>query len=177
MREKLSHRSKRYSVRRITPAYAGKTKRLQQTTKLIQDHPRVCGKNRQMRAQRKRSLGSPPRMREKLYYIQKMMYTLRITPAYAGKTRKIKSTNWYFRDHPRVCGKNRGKDAKGDYIKGSPPRMREKHTVCPWFFTTFRITPAYAGKTTCKHVHAFIEEDHPRVCGKNTQVVPALVFA
>ena len=50
---------------RITPAYAGKSKK--QTAHIVQkeDHPRVCGEKKLASSILSRSIGSPPRMRGK----------------------------------------------------------------------------------------------------------------
>ena len=70
-----------------------------------------------------------------------------ITPAYAGKTFTSKMGNYTFRDHPRVCGKNKGDIVSDDAGAGSPPRMREKRPLMALGRELNRITPAYAGKT------------------------------
>ena len=49
----------------ITPACAGKTHIFHGITKIIEDHPRVCGKNEIFTTIFKAILGSPPRVREK----------------------------------------------------------------------------------------------------------------
>ncbi len=48
----------------ITPAYAGNTILAPEAKKIMEDHPRVCGKHYRSRLQRRDRLGSPPRMRE-----------------------------------------------------------------------------------------------------------------
>ena len=50
-------------------------------------------------------------------------------------------------DHPRECGKNEVTFLKVKRIKGSPPRVREKHVVENVQKGLNRITPASAGKT------------------------------
>ena len=54
---------------------------------------------------------------------------------------------------------------------GSPPRVRGKRwdTVNNWI--GHRITPACAGKTSCRHAERRCNEDHPRVCGENSSCV------
>ena len=55
-----------------------------------------------------------------------------------------------------------------DYYKGSPPRMRGK-VLCPdAFAAAFRITPAYAGKSSVNGWPSFAIRDHPRVCGEKS---------
>ena len=55
----------------------------------MRDHPRVCGKDDNMKEQLLGETGSPPRMRERQIALIGVKYALRITPAYAGKTLKI----------------------------------------------------------------------------------------
>ena len=92
-------------------------------------------------------MGSPPRMRGKLFDIY-LMHFLR-------------------QDHPRVCGENLLIHCPYLYSLGSPPRMRGKLTAKPFFFTRFGITPAYAGKTQRPRISLSVIQDHPRVCGEN----------
>ena len=54
-------------VSRITPACAGKTMKIEEDEHIIRDHPRVCGKNTLGLPDQFRRLGSPPRVREKLW--------------------------------------------------------------------------------------------------------------
>ena len=90
----------------ITPACAGKTGNLTQTTDVGQDHPRVCGKNLQTLLSTAGNSGSPPRVREKLDSPRTSIVCTRITPACAGKTMSRSFSIMTSRDHPRVCGKN-----------------------------------------------------------------------
>ena len=70
-----------------------------------------------------------------------------ITPAYAGKTNCHIVISPLLKDHPRVCGKNKGDIVSDDAGAGSPPRMREKRIQGIQRHQESRITPAYAGKT------------------------------
>ena len=49
---------------------------------------------------------------------------------------------------------------------GSPPPMRGKVVFHMEFVQHHRITPAYAGKSTCGKVHGKSIRDHPRLCGE-----------
>ena len=133
------------------------------------DHPRVCGKNVTEEVGEIRDVGSPPRVREKRCIQCTLDTSLRITPACAGKTPTLKvrsSTNW---DHPRVCGKNTFWTNPFVDISGSPPRVREKHTMTCEKRLPPGITPACAGKTKSSLLNLVVVQDHPRVCGKNTK--------
>ena len=106
-------------------------------------------------------------MREKLLHVIFCVSFCRITPAYAGKTRKWRATKNVLKDHPRVCGKNFNILPFAAPDEGSPPRMREKLFPFLTSFRMYRITPAYAGKTEMRAIEYEIARDHPRVCGKN----------
>ena len=56
---------------RITPACAGKIGYNQSPNGKSRDHPRVCGKNVVQNTSLKKIWGSPPRVREKLFYVNK----------------------------------------------------------------------------------------------------------
>ena len=118
-------------VSRITPAYAGKSGREPQGRNAAQDHPRLCGEKHGDFRTRERRTGSPPPMRGKAAPSVADLKSVRITPAYAGKS-----------DFGKVGG---------SMAEGSPPPMRGKGN-----FSTFRsfctgITPAYAGKSYLQH--------------------------
>ena len=67
----------------------------------------MCGKNQNAKVVSSILLGSPPHVREKLANTAKHSRKLRITPACAGKTLVDLSAKPLYRDHPRMCGKNR----------------------------------------------------------------------
>ncbi len=90
-----------------------------------------------------------------------------ITPAYAGRTSRCPDRRAIAEDHPRVCGENALGFADGGVMSGSPPRMRGELTVLLESVSCDRITPAYAGRTTCRAPPPSPEQDHPRVCGEN----------
>ena len=80
---------------RITPAYAGKSGNTGQAGKRIRsckmstpvrDHPRVCGEKPTSKPLRDTAIGSPPRMRGKVFQINRFDRHAGITPAYAGKS-------------------------------------------------------------------------------------------
>ena len=50
----------------------------------------------------------------------------RITPAYAGKSRRSSRNERQCEDHPRLCGEKVKKNTLTDSKKGSPPPMRGK---------------------------------------------------
>ena len=127
MREKRPLMALGRELNRITPAYAGKTKSSLLNLVVVQDHPRVCGKNHFKSLISNLVAGSPPRMREKQPKNTECLRSSGITPAYAGKTRDVFCSYQIIRDHPRVCGKNKAPADELGIDTGSPPRMREKH--------------------------------------------------
>lgn len=64
----ISHQTESHG---ITPASAGKTDWQRISQEQWQDHPRVCGKNVVQNTSLKKIWGSPPRVREKLFYVNK----------------------------------------------------------------------------------------------------------
>ena len=153
----------------ITPAYAGKRALCFRTLSHMRDHPRVCGEKRSGKWPRHRWQGSPPRMRGKAPLFQLWLLPLRITPAYAGKRRKVHIRRGQTEDHPRVCGEKLRSVVFGNYCEGSPPRMRGKGPSFSGFFDLLGITPAYAGKRVQLIQNSCPSRDHPRVCGEKRE--------
>ena len=89
MRGKLYPKAKQFSEGGITPADAGKTLSVRLTPSAFQDHPRGCGENSPLRRINSMYPGSPPRMRGKQWADAVNGAAERITPADAGKTKKI----------------------------------------------------------------------------------------
>ena len=81
--------NKQLKFSRITPAYAGKSRAFRLQFALLQDHPRLCGEKGILRRTRKSRIGSPPPMRGKGRLKNLPIPQIRITPAYAGKSRKL----------------------------------------------------------------------------------------
>ena len=88
----------------ITPAYAGKSLFCFCCRSLFWDHPRLCGEKRSFRAVVCKRTGSPPPMRGKGSPVIPFRAFLRITPAYAGKSREPRQADTCEWDHPRLCG-------------------------------------------------------------------------
>ena len=90
--------------RRITPACAGKSLRVERLHKLTGDHPRVCGEKVLLRFKAEILVGSPPRVRGKANFAKNSRSKRWITPACAGKSFAYVSAFIPIADHPRVCG-------------------------------------------------------------------------
>ena len=91
---------------RITPADAGKTLYSLSSCAVCADHPRGCGENTVTTISHTHNIGSPPRMRGKLFKPVDALMGLRITPADAGKTNIVGFGFDRWKDHPRGCGEN-----------------------------------------------------------------------
>ena len=72
---------------RITPAYAGKRYGQSDCRRLCLDHPRLCGEKLSRIPAKVSEMGSPPPMRGKEKKQTAGISLIRITPAYAGKSR------------------------------------------------------------------------------------------
>ena len=65
-------------------------------------------------------------MRGKEHRIDGTWDLLRITPAYAGKSKKLNFMIVQKKDHPRLCGEKKLLGVLLSYFQGSPPPMRGK---------------------------------------------------
>ena len=94
-----------------------------------------------------------------------------ITPAHAGLTTAASSRHRARWDHPRACGAYSESQKNGDFVQGSPPRMRG--LLCFPLRGQYRagITPAHAGLTWASSVSIRRTWDHPRACGAYTIVI------
>ncbi len=131
----------------ITPAYAGKRREDCDMGMYDRDHPRVCGEKQKWALLCRFGRGSPPRMRGKALSTPKKNTVSRITPAYAGKSKRSGALSRGQKDHPRVCGEKKIRRSRFAAPLGSPPRMRGKADELPPHVGGYGITPAYAGKS------------------------------
>ena len=105
-------------------------------------------------------------MRGKGGISRNVIFHCRITPAYAEKRSSTSFKISSYQDHPRLCGEKRTECYTKSAAWGSPPPMRGKVNFHFFFLRIFRITPAYAGKSSCSvpvWIHLW---DHPRLCGE-----------
>ena len=136
-------------AKRITPAYAGKSAPLFCCGFGFWDHPRLCGEKGGCSLQRVLLPGSPPPMRGKVCLLLSGFSCSGITPAYAGKSPRIKEWDTenqvlgitpayagksrleyavfpFVKDHPRLCGEKAYFNWFVPVAQGSPPPMRGK---------------------------------------------------
>ena len=111
-------------------------------------------------------------MRGKVNFFKFFRCLAGITPAYAGKSSVFLKFRPPTRDHPRLCGEKTIHFCTTPPMLGSPPPMRGKvdAPVQRAFFEG--ITPAYAGKSTCRRLPQDTFRDHPRLCGEKTKKIP-----
>ena len=151
---------------RITPAYAGKSIQLSSYGQGDWDHPRLCGEKKHRTYIDSKVKGSPPPMRGKASGFRPLLPVTRITPAYAGKRYKPEKRQGCRQDHPRLCGEKRFAFQSRTQLRGSPPPMRGKVITTFGLPLSYRITPAYAGKSGLRSKVERNYGDHPRLCGE-----------
>ena len=137
---------KRLSQLRITPAWAGKRTALWYAVLLIRDHPRVGGEKNGSLVCCIAHTGSPPRGRGKAHAFIIQIRSMRITPAWAGKSSLSMWSVCRYRDHPRVGGEKSRTQGGNLATRGSPPRGRGKAEAFQTLLIASGITPAWAGK-------------------------------
>ena len=104
MRGKERQDGGKNEIHGITPAYAGKRARKRNTYPCNRDRPRICGEKNRLHGDAVCLWGSPPHMRGKGCMPVYSIPGLRITPAYAGKSRTFLVFFGVSWDHPRICG-------------------------------------------------------------------------
>ena len=149
------------------PAHAGKTSRPSMCRCTRRVHPRACGENEQVTAQKVTGAGSSPRMRGKPASARRYSRRSRFIPAHAGKTQTAGTTRMARGVHPRACGENIENTQAVVFGDGSSPRMRGKRA---WYVLSvwgWGFIPAHAGKTRRRPGRACRGPVHPRACGEN----------
>ena len=111
---------------RITPACAGKRKKLALSALFARDHPRMCGEKGLPTLRYSPQSGSPPHVR--------------------GKGQSILPLHQRNGITPRMCGEKSGYSGLRAWVRGSPPRMRGKAIHGLALGVHAGITPACAGK-------------------------------
>ena len=145
--EKLQELTGLRNTRGSPPRGRGKACRPVGISALTRDHPRVGGEKSDPSDLRLSTPGSPPRGRGKVVYLSVSIFSLRITPAWAGKSFSITARGRVRRDHPRVGGEKVPPDSILHLDVGSPPRGRGKAYLTAARAACLGITPAWAGKS------------------------------
>ena len=68
------------------------------------DHPRVRGEKSAIYSPLREKAGSPPRARGEAHFDAEMSVKVRITPACAGRRKRLAEFAGASQDHPRVRG-------------------------------------------------------------------------
>ena len=139
--------SERRTLKRITPACAGRSRRMKQWTQDRKDNHRVCGEKDRRPLSVSCSMGSPPRVRGEVRVAVLVLAERRITPACAGRRRVVGRVCLAAWDHPRVCGEKRFAGISAVSSSGSPPRVRGEDDRGVLRLYAHRITPACAGRS------------------------------
>ena len=140
------------------------------------DHPRVGGEKQVPETHVSRTRGSPPRGRGKVCYLYLTHAPEGITPAWAGKRDQRHAGSNPDEDHPRVGGEKYSYFTSCAHVRGSPPRGRGKGRKSLAVIRWEGITPAWAGKSPCRHSGRCRTGDHPRVGGEKPCGAVATVF-
>ena len=167
MRGKRRQRAVRRSGAGLIPAHAGKTTALGSRLTGAGAHPRACGENSSPSRMPLIVMGSSPRMRGKPLVRTLSGMPRGLIPAHAGKTTLNGSPAFVSWAHPRACGENPVYDLLRFQVKGSSPRMRGKHHALPFGYSSERLIPAHAGKTSLSPFFFSPALAHPRACGEN----------
>ena len=88
----------------ITPAWAGKSMQAALRSSSAGDHPRMGGEKMPFALVTAPESGSPPHGRGKVNTVTNSVPSVRITPAWAGKSCPESSQRRQIQDHPRMGG-------------------------------------------------------------------------
>ena len=157
---------------RITPAWAGKRKRVSPYRNRTKDHPRMGGEKSLSVSSVWSRTGSPPHGRGKAAEHRPSLGPEGITPAWAGKRRLVSTRSMRSWDHPRMGGEKLETAVRADGRPGSPPHGRGKGDPDRFWWLSVRITPAWAGKRALPELLRMDSRDHPRMGGEKTKKIP-----
>ena len=152
--------------RRITPAWAGKRAEAVGSQMSTRDHPRMGGEKPVPFYLFVFGVGSPPHGRGKANLHILAVSRLRITPAWAGKSRTASHPSKDNMDHPRMGGEKTEDEFLAAVAKGSPPHGRGKVRDEVGKKFQVGITPAWAGKSKGGLLCPQRFQDHPRMGGE-----------
>ena len=126
VRGKQPEHDLREDQRRLIPARAGKTGRVERDQLCPRAHPRACGENLSLLGFVYPHGGSSPRVRGKLLLGVSIGIRVGLIPARAGKTRRAFARRACNEAHPRACGENLIAVWTAWMAPGSSPRVRVK---------------------------------------------------
>ena len=150
----------------IIPAGAGRSVSAFEQDSTRRDHPRGCGEKRLPRPPCLKRMGSSPRVRGEVVFVELVGLVAGIIPAGAGRSLRAKAgmpANW---DHPRGCGEKALIADLGRGVTGSSPRVRGEGEKGRLGEHLGGIIPAGAGRSHDGHGRVRRHGDHPRGCGE-----------
>ena len=151
----------------IIPASAGSTSRLNRTSRLLEDHPRIRGEHLMKTDTPFFVRGSSPHPRGAPTAGTAGTPQSRIIPASAGSTRPCPRIAGNRRDHPRI----RGEHPPGGWChptrRGSSPHPRGAQRGKGPGLGRPGIIPASAGSTVIRGRSYAQTGDHPRIRGEH----------
>ena len=173
MRGQLDDSSAYMYMLRIIPARAGPTRRAWYPHLSPTDHPRSCGANGVGFVVVHATSGSSPLVRGQRFRTIQWRFRVRIIPARAGPTSRIRGNGMFGADHPRSCGANKSHANALLIRRGSSPLVRGQPGHFHGVQRVVRIIPARAGPTPSTPSTSLLMSDHPRSCGANASAAPA----
>ena len=127
----------------------------------------MCGEHAFGPVAKVRLMGSSPRVRGALHFVEYHPSIPRIIPACAGSIFATDGAPFVPPDHPRVCGEHPEPISGTTNATGSSPRVRGASACTVSASYLKRIIPACAGSIRhCARLSAS-QADHPRVCGEH----------
>ena len=159
---------------RLIPAHAGKTPLYGVATCPSAAHPRSRGENRTRRTGESMGSGSSPLTRGKPPEDGSLARALRLIPAHAGKTLRLRVESNRHAAHPRSRGENDESCAQAERAMGSSPLTRGKRTERENLSVLSGLIPAHAGKTGCRLPRGSGVRAHPRSRGENSTAATGL---
>ena len=109
---------------RITPAQAGRRDYLLSSGSIFGDHPRTGGEKQMSRKKEPPPQGSPPHRRGEDANAAPTLMQTRITPAQAGRRKRLHEIHPVLWDHPRTGGEKSHAHVLKETRTGSPPHRR-----------------------------------------------------
>ena len=153
---------------RLIPAYAGRTCGAWLRIWLSGAHPRLRGADANQSSARLRASGSSPLTRGGLIVGVPFCGGGGLIPAYAGRTNFDDISLRCLKAHPRLRGADTARSPHASHQVGSSPLTRGGRM--PWrsYLSTWRLIPAYAGRTPFIHRIQFPVWAHPRLRGADS---------
>ena len=135
------------SPTRNTPAYAGKTFPDDRRRRVLRKHPRLRGEDSKWTGALMMIPETPPLTRGRLSHLVATLFSVRNTPAYAGKTFLQRFVRAFCQKHPRLRGEDVTLTTLETGSTETPPLTRGRLKEIAMVEEVKGNTPAYAGKT------------------------------